>query len=265
ASTGNDLSYVQGVGGTGSQYIPPMQGFFVNATTSGTFTLDNSVRTHNGSSIFYKSSNPDLLVLEVSGEQYSDQSWIHFNDAAGAEHDGVYDAYKRISLSNSQLPQIYSITPGGDKLSVNGMPETESVKLGLTAVSSGEFTIRASQLMESRTAILEDLRTGRYTDISTDTYTFSYKAGETAERFMLHFNMEMSSTEPAIYASGNYIYINTASDEEGKVQVYDLTGRMITEMELRGNLTQIVSPGTGIWLVKVMQGTEVSARKLYTK
>ena len=265
ASTGNDLSYVQGVGGTGSQYIPPMQGFFVNATAGGIFTLDNSVRTHSGSNIFYKSSNPALLVLEASGEKYSDRAWIHFNDDAGTEHDGRYDAYKRISLSNPLLPQIYSITPGGDILSVNGLPATESVKLGFTAVSSGEFTIGATELMETGTAALEDLKTGIFTDLSKENYTFSYKAGEPPARFILHFNMDPSDSETVIFASGYWLYVNTGSDKEGNVQVYSLMGRMMIQAELTGNLTRISSPGTGFYLVKVVQGTDVSTKKVYVR
>ncbi|MBN3035949.1 MAG: hypothetical protein JW861_10215 [Bacteroidales bacterium] len=265
ASTGNDLSYVQGTGGTGSQYIPPMQGFFVNATAGGTFTLDNSVRTHSGSGHFYKSSNPDLLVLEASGEQYSDQAWIHFNDEADIDHDGTYDAYKRISLSNPHLPQIYSITPGGDMLSVNGLPETESLLLGFTAVSSGKFTIATPKLMETGTAILEDLKTGLFTNLSENAYTFSYKTGEAPERFVLHFKMGSEPGHVNIYGSDGSVYVTTGNENEGSVFVCNLTGQAVNQAVLDGLLTRIDVPGTGYYLVKVIQGTEVTAAKVYVK
>jgi hypothetical protein len=100
ASTGNDLFYNSG--GTGSQYIAPMQGFFVKGKqgASGTLTFNDAVRTHLGADNFYKSDDPQLLILDASGENYSDQTWIRFNEEANIEHDGSYDAYKRISYSN---------------------------------------------------------------------------------------------------------------------------------------------------------------------
>lgn len=264
ASTGNNLSYVKGTGGTGSRYIPPMQGFFVKASAGGTFSLNNNVRTHSGSGTFYKNSNPNLVILQATNGQFTDQAWVHFNEDAGVEHDGTYDAYKRISTSNLQLPQLYSISPGGEMLSINGMPETESVKLGFTAVSSGEFTIGAAQLMESKSAMLEDLKTGIITDLSKESYTFGYKAGDAPERFVLHFNLELAGNT-AIYTSGEYIHINSASDADGTVQVYDLTGRLMAETQLTGNATSMLSPGTGVWLVKVIQGTDVNTKKVYSR
>lgn len=45
--------------GSGQQYIPAMQGFMVHAKTTGTktVTFDNDDRTHNGQSVYYKSTN----------------------------------------------------------------------------------------------------------------------------------------------------------------------------------------------------------------
>ena len=112
AATGNNLSYVQG--GVGEERnIPPMQGVFVSVSGPDVLTFDNTVRTHTGAGTFYKSEINDLLVLQATGENYLDKAYIYFNEQAMDEHDGIYDAYKRISLSNPELPQIFSITPSG--------------------------------------------------------------------------------------------------------------------------------------------------------
>ncbi|MEZ5083888.1 MAG: hypothetical protein R2750_10630 [Bacteroidales bacterium] len=187
AATGNDLSYVQGVGGTGSQYVPPMQGFFVSATGAGNLTVDDAARSH-GSGAFYKNSNPLLVVLEAAGENFADETWIHFNEVAGEEHDGQFDAYKRISLSNPELPQIFSYTPGGVMMSVNGMPEVESVPVGFTAVESGVFTINAKETGEFSELYLEDLLTNTVTSLMDNDYTFTYTSGDAQNRFILHFS-----------------------------------------------------------------------------
>ena len=106
AASGNDLSYVKLVGGTGSRYIAPMQGFFVKASGSGTLSLGNAQRTHLGGDNFYKSDIHDLLILEASGENYSDQTWIYFNEQAEDEHDGVFDAYRGFLLQILNYPKF---------------------------------------------------------------------------------------------------------------------------------------------------------------
>jgi len=143
AATGNDLFYLAPGLGNGSRYIPPMQGFFVSAFDNGQLCIGDAQRTHVGANFYYKSDNPKLVVLKAQGEQYSDETWIHFNEAAGVEHDNTYDAYKRVSVSNPLLPQIFSLTPGGTRMAINGMPQASTVPVGFTAVKSGTFTINA--------------------------------------------------------------------------------------------------------------------------
>ncbi|MCD4696123.1 MAG: fibronectin type III domain-containing protein, partial [Bacteroidales bacterium] len=212
AATGNDLSYVQVTGGTGSQYIAPHQGFFVSATAAGTLSLGDAQRTHSGSATFYKNYNPQMLVLEAANENFSDQAWIHFNEQAGVEHDGTYDAYKRISLSNPELPQIFSITPSGVYLSINGLPETEMVHVGFTAVESGVFTISAIETGEFGKLVLEYLFTQTQADLVNNSYTFNYSAEDQENTFIVHFTplavYENAEETFNIYSYNKAVYVS---------------------------------------------------------
>jgi hypothetical protein len=61
---GNYISWNDG--GSGSRYIPPMQGFFVITVANGTLGLTNAHRTHTGTTGFYKQSTAsDMVVLET--------------------------------------------------------------------------------------------------------------------------------------------------------------------------------------------------------
>lgn len=266
AATGNDLSYVQGVGGTGSQYIPPMQGFFVSATTAGTLAVGDAERTHSGGSNFYKSGTDQLLILEAAGENYSDQTWIHFNTEAGVEHDGIYDAYKRISESNPELPQIFSYTEQGTRLSVNGIPETLTVPVGFRAVESGIFTISAIETGLFNNVVLEDLATGVFTDLMLTAYTFDYEAGSVENRFIVHFTplgTGSNITEAVnIYAYGNVAYVNVPENTKGMIRVFNLMGQEVTSAPLNNTLNSVSLPAAGSYLVKVTTNGKVYTQKI---
>ncbi len=53
----------------GQQYLPPMQGFFVYTTTAKDFTINNTARTHENTSSYYKSGGDNIshgIRLEAS-------------------------------------------------------------------------------------------------------------------------------------------------------------------------------------------------------
>ncbi len=269
AATGNDLSYVQGVGGPGSQFIPPMQGFFIEASGAGTLTLTDANRSHNGAGTFYKDYNPDLVVLEASNGNYSDQAWIHFNENAGVEHDGIYDAYKRISTSNVELPQLFSITPEGTFLSVNGLPETNSVPLGFTAVESGVFTINAIETGDFEHIYLEDLLTNNVTNLLTNSYTFNYNSGDQVERFVLHFNTlavsDLSEQLASIYTEGHTVHINLPEKTDGQVMVYNTTGQLILSDKWSSDHHELTLNQTGFYILKIQLNDQVISKKVFIK
>jgi len=269
AITGNDLSYVQGVGGFGSQYIPPMQGFFVKATTAGTFSVGNAQRTHSGAGNFYKTNNTRLLILEASGENFTDQAWIHFNNLAGVEHDGVYDAYKRINISNPELPQIYSLTPSGSKLSINGMPETTFVPVGFIAAIPSEFTITAIETGDFTEVMLEDLLTGVKTDLLKESYSFSFNLNEPENRFIVHFTplavTENFADQINIYSIHNDVYVSVPANTNGDIAVYNLMGQEVAHTAINDELSKITLNRSAYYVVEVVSDESVVTKKVFVK
>jgi len=242
-----------------------MQGFFVSTTAPGAFVAGDAQRTHMGGSTFYKSENPKLVVLNAAGANYSDQAWIHFNEQAGVEHDGVYDAYKRISLSNPLLPQLYSITPAGTKMSVNGMPQALTVPVGFTAVESGVFTISALQTGEFTKVALEDLFTGTFTDLLANSYQFTYTAGDQDNRFVLHFNGvsvgENQADQVNIYSSQKDVYVAVPASKLGNVKILNMLGQEVTKSKIVDVLTKLTVNQIGVYVVQV----KMEDGKIYTK
>jgi hypothetical protein len=269
AATGNDLSYVKGTGGSGAQYIPPMQGFFVSATAGDLLSLGDAQRSHMGAGTFYKDSNPQLVVLEAIGENFTDETWIHFNETAGEEHDGQFDAYKRISLSNPELPQIFSYTPGGVKLSINGMPEVESVPVGFTAVESGVFTINAKESGEFTELYLEDLFTNYVTNLLENDYSFSYSAGDQQNRFILHFGAlgvdDVAGDLFNIYSFNKDVYVAVPAHTSGTITVYDMMGQEVTSTSINNTVNVITLDKSAYYIVKVLSNENMETKKVFIK
>ena len=84
--------------GGGVRYVPPGQGFFVSGANDGApFAVDNTMRTHTGSGTYYKTDFDNMLVLEATGNDYSDATYLRFDAGASEEIDQL-DAFKLFTV-----------------------------------------------------------------------------------------------------------------------------------------------------------------------
>jgi hypothetical protein len=259
-------SYASGVQtNAATKYIAPGQGFFVGANAGGTVTFTDAMRVHNAGT-FYKNTEvvPNLIRLEVSGNGYKDEAVFRFLDEASAEFDGAYDAHKLFG-DVPEAPQIYTL--GSSELSINSMPETSVVPVGVKAGNSGTFVITATEVNDMQFATLEDTRTGIFTDITQKPYSFSYTSGETANRFKLHFSAlsveddEQSSL--SIYSYQKTVCVNFNNHHSGDIYIYNMAGQLITSRETASGLVNIALNAPGVYIVKVVSEKEITTTKVY--
>jgi hypothetical protein len=269
AGTGNYLWYDVTLGqGTFNGIIPPQQGFFVKTvgTTAPALVFNNFNRTHAGNNEFYKADDPKLVIIEASGEKYSDEAWIWFNDQATAEYDVNYDVDKIVSVSNPLLPQIFSTISSDKKMALNSLPQTSTVPLSFTAVQSGTFTISAAQTGEFTKVTLEDLLTGQFTDLLTSSYTFTYTAGEQEGRFLLHFNSvsvgENEADIVSIYSSEKTAYVAIPANRTGDVRILNMLGQEVKEGKLLNVLNKFTLSEPGIYVVQASLNGKVYTKKV---
>jgi hypothetical protein len=79
-----------------------------------------------------QTTNRQLLRLSISNSTSIDYTVIYFEENRTLEFDSQFDAYK---LSNPRL-NIYTITPNGSKMSINGMPTNlEQTLIPLTVLA----------------------------------------------------------------------------------------------------------------------------------
>ncbi|HPT03234.1 MAG TPA: T9SS type A sorting domain-containing protein [Bacteroidales bacterium] len=267
---GDDYEEWNGGSGSGSRYVPPMQGFFIIATASmPDFTLSNANRCHSNAS-FYKSGQEipaNSIVLEAVSLGYSDKLYVTLDDATNADFDLARDAYKLLSYTDG-LSELYSYT-GDKKLSIDVRPSCEVIQLGFTNTQSGEYTIGMAENAGIGKAELEDTRTGNFHDLLSGTYTFNYETGEDDKRFKLHLSLvgveEPENAPGNIYSYDNTVYVEMPANTKGDVRIYNISGQMVAS---KPSVTGYCSfnPGpTGIYIVKVLTDKQVLSKKVWIR
>ncbi len=251
----------------GSQYIPPCQGFFVEATGAGSLAITNSARTHTSNQFFKSGDNPiaDLVRLQVSGNGYYDEAVVVFIPGTTTEFDGAYDARKLFGYVN-EAPQIYTL--GTTELSINSLPEAKTVPVGIHAGANGNYTIEATEINDFSELTLEDRITGIFTNLLSDSYTFDFITGETEDRFLLHFgplSVEDNTQTPLaeIYSYQKTVYINLYDLDDCDIYIYNTAGQVVASLASASGMVRMNVNTSGIYIVKVVTKNEIQTRKLF--
>lgn len=253
--------------GSGSRYIPPMQGFMVHAKSTGTqtVTINNDHRAHEGQDTWYKTAENEIvsIALKVNNGEFSDESFIHFTPGATPGFDGSYDALK-LSSYNNQVPKLYTMSNDDKKLAINGLPElTEGheIQLYFEPGLTGPLAITAEMNEINTEVFIIDQKTGINHNLSLNpTYSFTSSENDSPNRFLLKFSavgIEENKAVPAIEAwfSNNQLFVN---NPEGVtfVEVVDLTGRSLITTQANGqglhSLNLIQTPG--LYLIRLTSG-----------
>lgn len=267
---GGWATYVSGDGTNGgSQYISPGQGFFVNVAEVGlgSLTVNNAVRVHNETP-FYKNIVTDSLVrLQVSGNGYTDEALVRFLPDVTAGFDGKYDALKLFGL-NEESAQIY--TMGNVPLAINStVPGIRMVPLGIHANTAAKYTICATEINKLETVTLEDIKTGIYTDLLKNSYSFSFLPGENEKRFVLHFGPQpfnpSENSFADIYSYSQSLFVDLRDNIEGDIFVYTISGQLFASAHAAKGSIKINIGATGNYIVKVISDQATLVKKVFVQ
>ena len=273
----NGTNYIYWNGTTGSLtdgIIQAVNGFFVSTTINGsTLTIPLSARVHNPAPIL-KETVPYVLKLRVNGNTASDETFIHFNDNATAAYDNLYDARKL--WGEDFAPQLYSMIEG-DVLAINELPfdGNKTIDLGFRCNTNGEYILNASGIEsfeDSTLILLEDLKNNKLQDLRNEpVYNFKYQAGDNAGRFKLHFRTQSADNDPdnsgiSVYSYDHNIILTNTTGIEGKVTVYDMTGREIISTNISNQVTTSIpmpQAVTGYYVLKIFTAKTNVIQKVF--
>ena len=264
--------------GTTTQYIPPMQAFWVynpNDGTTGSLTFSNSMRSHQSNGGLKSSTDfPAFVRLNLENDGAIDQTVLYFDNNAAAGYDN-FDSDKMM-LANAA--QVYSFVDN-KKLAINGMKSIKAnkqVPLTVEFPTAKGYSFNATEVvMTDGIVILEDRLTKVFQDLTMNpVYNFDAAAGTDANRFVVHFqaNGGVAGIETAedngiaIVSNASGLVTITLSEElpaMGTIQIIDINGKVIATQAINEQTTKMnINAATGVYHVLVDSASKVARKKI---
>ena len=253
-----------------TQYIAPMQGFFVRAESSGNLGFSNPVRVHSNAADWKSAllkSETISIVVQSERDKTSDEARILFGYPAN--QSGAAKLFSPVTTA----PALY-MAASGVNYTVRYLTDTiayPSVPLAFKAGSNGAYNLAFSfDTGIFRNVSLEDKQTMVIRDLKTEPiYRFNATVGDPTNRFALHFSSikARSGNElPAnIYTDGNNLFVDLRQvNGETQVFAYDVLGRKRYEQNLSGETLHTLSliPGTQLLIIELQNPIGQLVRKI---
>lgn len=254
--------------------IPPVQAFWVQTLTGGTFEVNNNARVH-GTMPFYK-EDENILRFAISSETFMDEIVVGFRDEANMAYD-KYDTEK-LMTNGVLFPQVYSLI-GELEMAINSFrktEETQSVPLGFIIDHESEyiFSAYAFETLKdvSDDVWLEDKQEGTIQNLAIyPEYIFNSSPGQFDSRFVLHFGpqptgiIEDLETIYNIYSYGNSIFVNAINGEgTGKVIITNMIGQTIYVRNIHSTVNKFeMDVDAGYYIVRLQTNEQVYTKKVF--
>lgn len=250
-----------------TQYIAPMQGFFVMAASAGTLQMTDEVRVHNGADGWLKQQQQATPVLKMQVTHPilgSDEAILEFSD----QYSG--GAPKWPSMV-AEAPSVW-IHEGTKDFAIcfTSPNRTESLALHFQAGIAGSYVFSIDLAgLTFHQLILEDLLLGTTHDLlSNNQYNFAADPNESSHRFNIRLGVVGIDETPetnrlSIWQQGDILQL-TGIEAFTDLQLFDINGRLLAHHKLQtANSQQIKAPQQpGIYMVKLLSTTQIHTQKV---
>ena len=230
-----DFNGVVGTNG-GNDFISIGQAVMIRRATpgAGSLSIDNSVRVAELNPVFFEEQEvPNRIRLRLIGGAGADEMVVYFDPQASDEYDSDKDAVKMLSGSPG-VPNLYS-EKGQNDFSINVLGAFNSrkeVPVGLNITQEGTYTLSASEFESfapTSLLFLEDKQTGVFYNLRLQpSLSFEFSSGVFTDRFVLHFDLPLSTTVNA----------ETCLQNDGEVHIQN-PGQSTWQGELSQNGVQV--------------------------
>jgi hypothetical protein len=263
--------------GQTTQFIPPMQGFYVYAfTATPSLRIDNTDRVHS-TNVLHAPTVNQVVRLKLNDGKSSDYAVVYENELASNDFEEA-DTDK---MFDYDFHQLYTLE-GDHELALNGLLNATakgSVNMGMVVPNNGPYTLEATDLEMEEAVILEDKFTNVFQDMKLNPiYSFTTNAGTFNNRFVLHFTEtetvgvgETESIADAVRVfntSNKQVKVwvsNTTTEYQGAtVKVYDAIGNLIERKNMTSNeLLLDLDIANGIYVVEVTGAEKTFTKKVF--
>lgn len=274
----NYTSYLKGAG-TGSRFIDPGEGYFVqlHSNTPADLVFNPNNRNPNknlGSSKSINGFDGFSIRIESKNHQTSDETFLGFESLATQNFDANYDAWKL--MNQSLKPNIYTGMQDG-YYSINrlNLYQNTTIPLSVNHSLDGdslEMIFDFKKLISNCRVLIEDLKTGKiYKAQEINKLIYSHEASFRKDRFRIHLEeIRVSKDEEKandlswfISQNNNGIEIHKEDLFPKTIRIYSLEGILMKSTIMHQQELQIDLANSGIYLVQMVTNqTKSTCRKV---
>ncbi len=265
-------------------YISPVQGFFVETSGSNSFSINESMQSHQSTDSFQRLSNerPEIRLVLTDGENTRDTN-IYYIEGTTTGFDNGYDSTTFGGYSNNFEIYTHLVdNSNGEDFAIQSLPpasyETMIIPVGITAAAGEQLSISANalNLPEGVNIYLEDKLDDSFTLLNS-TSTFTTIANEDLNgigRFYIHTTStalddnEVSLTNVSIYLVERDLTITGVQAGDANVRVYDLQGKEVHSSSFQGigfNKITLPNLAVGVYVAQLETQIESISKKIIIK
>jgi hypothetical protein len=262
--------------------IPSMSGFLVNAPTSGvngSLTINYSTgiiqnaHPQRAPSQVKHTSNKIYLEITLKGKRTGDSMWLINQPGTTHGFDNGWDGYKLSGTLGT--PELFAMEDSGN-YQVSTSSDMSNTFLGFQAGLDLEDTLTfySENLLTQYAGIyLEDLVKNKVIDVSTSGTQYAFVTDSTpapVKRFMIITNPTPKEVAPdtstylKVFSSGNTVFVQNRTNQNGKLIVYDMMGRNIKETNFGPNNVSAfqIDPISGTYVINAITNNEKVSKKI---
>ena len=233
------------IAGTANDNVNAWEGIFVEAAEAGetvTFTPATGAKS---------SSNASVVMNLSSNSNVIDRAIVNFAEGRQLSKFQLFDNSTKLC-----------IVENGKEFAIANAEAQGEMPVNFKAATNGTYTISVNTENVSMGYLhLIDNLTGNNVDLlATPSYTFNATTTDYASRFKLVFSTNDTDSDDFAFISDGSIILNG----QGNVQVFDITGRMISS---HNDVNSITTNGmaAGVYMLRLVNGDVVKTQKIVVR
>ncbi|MFZ4581212.1 MAG: hypothetical protein ACOYM7_01065 [Paludibacter sp.] len=213
-----------------------------------------------------------VTEIQLESDNGFDKLWIMSHDQYTRNFDNGFDGIKL--TGNALNQQIYAVETDGN-YQINSVNDINNTSIAFQAGVDENYILtfmhNENSTIKYKKIFLHDLVENQLIDITTSGTKYAFNASSTPNpvlRFKILSQNESIDSEKVsfskVYHFDNKLYIQNFSENEGKVFVYDISGRMIGIKTISANQNiQLAAPKNNTYIVKVVIGNTTETSKIF--
>ncbi|MBS7256166.1 delta-60 repeat domain-containing protein [Flavobacterium branchiicola] len=226
------------------------QAFFVVGKSSEDIEFNNSMRSTDSNSFFFKSVNKEERKHNITTEKH--RIWLNFENKTGVfkqiligyiqgATDLFDDQYDAESLNGNPYADFYSIIENKQMvIQGRGLPfdMSDTIFLGFTTTIGGDFTISIDHedgLFNTQDIFIEDKDLKIMYNLKNAPYSFKTQKGTYDNRFVLRYtdntlatnNLDSKANAILVSLHNQMIKIDAGKEVIKEIMIFDMSGKLL--------------------------------------